>query len=168
MSFEATARTYDPYRKFKFLIFFGDKLVAGVSKVSALTQSIEVTDWRSGGDNNIGHKLPGLAKHEPVTLERGLSADPEFVNWMNRVNVYQAKGGVDGESIAAFRQNLRLDFFNLTNSKVMSIALFNAWPSKVTIMPELDATSNDVAVETLEIQYEGFEIKERPAPEDDR
>jgi phage tail-like protein len=160
MPFQATALKYDPYRKFKFLVKFGKDVVAGVSKVSAITKSVEPVDWRTGGDANNSAKVPGMTKYEPITLERGLSADKTFMDWMNLVNNYQATGGTSVEHTRKFRKDLLIEVYNQPSEKVMSISVYRAWPSKITVA-DFDAKANELAIEVLELQHEGWEITER-------
>src|SRR5689334_5908268 len=132
MAFQATVLNYDPYRKFKFLVWWeGAGYVAAVSKVSALTKHVDPVDWRTGGDPNNTAKVPGLAKYEPITLERGLSANKNFMDWMNLVNTYQAAGGTAAEKVHNFRKNLKIEVYNLPNELVMTISIYQAWPSKL-------------------------------------
>lgn len=167
MPFTASVLKYDPYRKFKFLVKWDNKYVAGVSKVSALTKSVEPVDWRTGGDHNNTAKVPGLTKYEPITLERGLCADTAFIEWMKLVNTYQGAGGSDIESYHNFRKPIIIEMYDLTNEKVLSISVFNAWPSKLTVA-DFDAKANELAIEVLELQHEGWQIDERPARPDER
>lgn len=167
MAFQATVLKYDPYRKFKFLVKWDNLYVAGVSKISALTKSVEPVDWRTGGDHNGTAKVPGMTKYEPITLERGLSADARFMDWMKLVNTYQAAGGTVIESFHKFRKNLIIEVYNLPNEKVMSVSVFNAWPSKLTVA-DFDAKANELAIEVLELQHEGWQIDERPDSPEER
>lgn len=167
MSFTASVLKYDPYRKFKFLVKWDDKYVAGVSKISALTKSVEPVDWRTGGDNNATAKVPGHTKYEPITLERGLCADQEFIKWMKLVNTYQAAGGTTAESFHSFRKNLIIEMYDLVNEKVLSVSVFRAWPSKLTVA-DFDAKANELAIEVLELQHEGWQIDEQPDRPEER
>lgn len=159
MAFTAKTLTYDPYRNFKFIVKWDNEPIAAVSKVSALTKSIEVKDWRSGGLNNSTLKLPMATKYEAITLERGISADHAFVAWMNRVNTYQAVGLTLVEHFHDFRKDFQIEVYSLSNEKVMVVTIYNAWPSKLTLLPDLDANSNEVAIESLELQHEGFTVE---------
>ena len=169
MSFSATALTYDPYRKFKFLVKWNGAVVMAVHKVSSITKSIDPIDWRTGGDSNFSAKVPGLTKWEPITLERGLSADTAFQDWMVQVNKYMVAGGKAGEAVHAFRKNLNIEMYSLQNDLVMTINVYNAWPSKLTIA-DFDAKANELAIEHMELQNEGWDLTpgdklpdERPA-----
>jgi phage tail-like protein len=167
MPFTASVLKYDPYRKFKFLVKWDGAYVAGVSKVSALTKSVDPVDWRTGGDHNSTAKVPGLTKYEPLTMERGLCADTRFMEWMKLVNTYQAAGGTTVESVHTFRKDLIIEMYNLANEKVLSVSVFKAWPSKLTVA-DFDAKANELAIEVLELQHEGWQIDERPGSPDER
>jgi phage tail-like protein len=59
--------------------------VAGVSKVSALKRTTDVVEHREGGDPSTVRKSPGQTKFEAVTLERGVTHDPDFEQWAGKV-----------------------------------------------------------------------------------
>ncbi len=65
MAIQATVLNYDPYRKFKFLVWWeGAGYVAAVSKISALTRHVDPIDWRTGGDPNASLFLLESSKGE--------------------------------------------------------------------------------------------------------
>jgi len=167
MAFTATALTYDPYRKFKFLVKWEGQYVMAVHKVSSITKSIDAIDWRTGGDSNFGAKVPGLTKWEPITLERGLSADAAFQKWMIEVNRYTKAGGQDNEAVHNFRKNLQIEMYDLQNDLVMTVNVYNAWPSKLTIA-DFDAKANELAIEHIELQNEGWDLAPGAAPAAER
>lgn len=167
MAFTATVLKYDPYRKFKFLIKWDGVYVAGVSKVNGVTRSVEATDWRAGGDNNTSMKLPGITKYEPITLERGFSADATFMSWMKLVSSYQAAGGTSAESVHKFRKDFMIEVYNIASEKVLTVQVFKAWPSKISL-GDLDAKSSDVIIETMELQHEGWLLADWKASADER
>ena len=84
------AQRFDPYKNFKFRVKWDGRVIAGVSKVSALKRSTDVVDYREGGNPSTTHKSPGLTKYEPITLERGVSHDPDFEQWANAVASHSA------------------------------------------------------------------------------
>lgn len=168
MALQATALRYDPYRKFKFLVRWNDQVVAAVSKVTALKKKVEAIDFRSGGDPNFVKKVPGLTSYEPITLERGISADPEFFNWMNLVNKHQVASLTSDEHFHTFRKHIQIEMYNLANEKVLTVNVNNAWPSEFTAVPDLDAKANEIAIETLVLVHEGWTIVDRIVPPQDR
>src|SRR5262249_28972032 len=75
---------------FKFQVRWDGRAVAGVTKVSALKRSTEVVEYREGADPSTSRKLPGLTKFQPIVLARGVTRDPEFQSWAQRVYSPQA------------------------------------------------------------------------------
>ena len=55
------------------------------ARSSALKRTTEVVKHREGGDNSTDRKSPGRTKYEAITLERGVTHDPEFEKWANMV-----------------------------------------------------------------------------------
>jgi hypothetical protein len=83
--FTVNATRVDPYKNFKFRIKWDGHFVAGLSKCSALKRTTEVVEHRVGGDPSTSHKSPGRTKYEAITLERGVTHDPDFENWAHKV-----------------------------------------------------------------------------------
>ena len=97
---------FDPYKNFKFVVKFGPKIVAGISKVGGLKKTTEVVKHREGADPSTSRKSPGRTEFEAITLERGVTGDPEFEKWANQVWFFQAQA--PGESaLGNFRRALK-------------------------------------------------------------
>lgn len=156
--FTANAHRYDPYRTFKFQVIIDGKPVAGLRKMSALKKSTESVTWRSAGDPNYERKLPGGTKFEPVTLEQGLSHDPVFEEWANKVNSFK---GDSSMSLKEFRKDIIINVLNLQGQIALSYKLYRAWVSEYQALPELDAGSmNSVGIQTIKLEHEGWERDE--------
>jgi phage tail-like protein len=152
------ASKLDPYRKFKFRIKINDRVVAGLTKCSALTVSVANTDFRSGEMESYKHKLPGQVTFEPITLEQGMSDDRTFQDWATAMSNYLGNKGADAEKTPeAFRRDVDIAVYNLNNQPVKSYRVYNCWVSKYTVQ-DLDANSNDVLIHTLELQNEGIKV----------
>jgi phage tail-like protein len=166
-SVSSTSQSPDPYLNFKFRIKWQGKYVAGLSKCSALKRSTEATPFREGGDPSSSRVLPGQTKFDPITLERGMTQDLEFETWASQVWNFRAGQGMES-SLANFRRNITLEFYNAAGQLVYSYNIYNCWPSEYTAMPELDSSSNAVAIQTLVLQNEGWErdasVKVPPPP----
>ncbi|KCV83670.1 phage tail region protein [Actibacterium atlanticum] len=145
----------DPYLNSKFRILIDGKTVAGVSKVSALKRTIEVVEHRSGGDPSTSYKMAGLAKHEPITAERGITHAVEFEQWANKAwNIRNDFG--EEVSLDDFRKNIQLEMYNEAGQLVMRYNIYNAWVSEFQQTPELDAGASAIAIESIKIEHEGF------------
>lgn len=153
MPIQAFSRSIDPYKNFKFRVYMGSSLVAGVSKVSALKRTTEVITNRSGGMDSTVVVSPGQSKAEPITLERGLALDRTFEEWAQ--SVYSPDGDA-GVSIANMRRNLTIELLNLQGLAVYKWQVFGCWVSEYTALPELDANANAFAFETIVLQNHGF------------
>ena len=154
----------DPLLNYKFLIGWCEtkktdyKIVAGVSKISALSRSIESADYREGADPFVTRKLPGQVKYDNITLERGVILDPNFEQWANKVWNYQNSGTLGKEvSLADFRKDICIQLCNQAGQMMLKYWVFNAWPTKYQTLPELDASAGaTVALETMELVHEGW------------
>ena len=152
--FIKNATRFDPYKNFKFRILWDSKPVMGVSKVSALKRTTEVVKHRDGGDNSTDHKSPGRTSYDAITVERGLTHDPEFEAWANKVHPYAGDTAMD---LAAYKKNLTLEMMNEKGHVVYRYFLYNCWVSEYTALPELNANANAVAIESLKIELEGWD-----------
>ena len=154
--FEANPHRFDPYKNFKFRVKWDNRFVAGISKVSALTRTTEVIDHREGGDPSMVRKSPGQTSYEAITLERGVTHDPEFEKWANKV--WNFGSGLGSEvSLLDFRKNIQLELYNEAGQLVQRYNIYRCWVSEFTAMPELDASANAVAIQTLKLENEGWE-----------
>ena len=152
--FNVNTHRFDPYRSFKFRVKWDGEYVAGLSKCSALKKTTEVVDWREGGDPTYGRKLPGKTHFDAITLAKGLTHDPSFEDWANLVNNYRADAAM---SLRNFRKDVVIDVFNLQGAVALSYIVHRAWVSEYTALPELDASGNAVAIQTIVLQNEGWE-----------
>jgi phage tail-like protein len=154
--FDNNPARLDPYKNFKFRVYTGNTAVAGVSKVSALKRTTEVIDHREGGDPSTVRRSPGQTKFEAVTLERGVTHDKAFEQWANKVwNV----GGRDGGEVSLldFRKDIIIAVCDESGQEVIKYNLYRCWVSEFQALPELDASGNAVAIQTLKLENEGWE-----------
>lgn len=148
----------DPYRKFKFRIKIDGQVVAALTKCSALKATVESQDFRAGDHPSFKQKLPGQVSYDAITLEKGMTADPVFQDWAGALSNFVGNQGTDQEKdLENFRKDIEIAIYNLDNSKVKSYRVLNCWVSSYTAVPDLDATSSDVLIESLELQNEGIQ-----------
>ncbi len=164
--FSANTERFDPYKNFKFRVKWDGKYVAGVSKVSALSRSTQVIEHREGGDPSSTRKSPGQTKYEAITLERGVTHDPEFEQWANKVWNY---GSVGTEvSLKDFRKDVIIEVYNEAGQKAIAYKVFRCWVSEFKALPDLDAKGNDIAIQSIKLENEGWErdveVKEPTEP----
>lgn len=154
--FSVNAERFDPYKNFKFRVKWDGRYVAGVSKVGALKRTSEVVEHREGGDPSTVRKSPGQSKYEPITLERGVTHDTEFEKWANKVWNYGSGLGAE-VSLKDFRKDLIIEMYNEAGQLAIAYKVYRCWVSEFQAQPELDASANAVAIQTLTLQNEGWE-----------
>ncbi|WP_380283516.1 phage tail protein [Kitasatospora purpeofusca] len=166
VEFTVNPHRFDPYKNFKFLVVWDGRVVAGISKVSPLKRTTEVVKHRSGGDASAPRKSPGRTDFEAVTLERGVTHDPEFDRWANKVWTVGAGRGAE-VSLRDFRKDLVIQVLNEAGQVAVAHKLYRAWPSEYQVLGELDANANAVAIQSLKLEVEGWERdEETPEPEE--
>jgi phage tail-like protein len=154
--FTVNGTRLDPYKNFKFRVRWENRYVAGVSKVGALKRTTEVVRHRDGGDPSSSHKSPGRTEYEPITLERGVTHDPEFELWASRIWQIGATLGAE-ISLKDFRKNIYIEVYNEAGQKALAYKVYRCWVSEYQALPELDANANAVAIQSIRLEHEGWE-----------
>jgi phage tail-like protein len=155
--FTVNRQRHDPYKNMKFRIKWDNKIVAGVSKISALKRSTEVVTHREGGDPSTSRVSPSLWKFEPITLERGVTHDPEFEAWANLIYTTQGDAMI---SLKNFRKDVTIQLLNEAGQIAKAYNVFRCWVSEYQALPELDANAHAIAIEHMVLQNEGWERDE--------
>jgi phage tail-like protein len=138
----------NPYLNFNFLVDLGLGDEMGFSEVEVPSGEIDVIEYREGGDRvNAARKLPGLAKYPNVTLKRGITGRTDLFEWWKLVRDGQVQ-----------RRNVTITLLDEQRQAVLRWHLRDAFPVKIE-GPSLNATGNEVAIETLELAHEGLEIE---------
>ena len=145
---------FDPYKNMKFRVKWDGRYVAGVSKVSALKRSTEVVTHREGGDPSTSRHSPSLWKFEPITLERGVTHDPEFEAWANLIYTTQGDAAI---SLRHFRKDISIELLNEQGVVAKAYKIFRCWVSEYQALPEMDANGQAIAIESMVLQNEGWE-----------
>ena len=154
--FSVNPHRFDPYKNFKFRVKWDGRYVAGISKVGALKRSTELVEHREGGDPSTSRKSPGRTKFEAITLERGVTHDPEFENWANKI--WSLGTGLGSEvSLKDFRKDIIIEVYNEAGQLAIAYKVYRCWVSEFQALPDLDANANAVAIQTLKLENEGWE-----------
>ena len=160
--FPVNAHRFDPYKNFKFRIKWGGRYVAGVSNISQLRKATEPVTHREGGDPSTPRVSPSTWTFDPITLQRGVTHDPEFEAWANLVYTTEGDAAI---SLVNFRKDVIIELLNEQAQVAKAYRVFRCWVSEYTAIPELDANGNAVAIESLVLQNEGWERDEEvPEP----
>ena len=151
--FSVNTHRFDPYKNFKFRIKWDGKYVAGVSKIGALKQSTEPVTHREGGDPSTSRVSPSTWKFEPIMLERGVTHDPEFEGWAQKVWDFSNPLA----PLKDFRKDLIIELLNEQGNVAKAYKVYRCWVSEYQSLPELDSNANAVAIESMILQNEGWE-----------
>ena len=152
--FTANPRRFDPYKNFKFRVKWDGRYVAGISKVGALKRTTEVVKHREGGDNSTDRKSPGRTTYEAITLERGVTHDPEFETWANLIYAPGAGGTI---SLKNFRKDITIELLNENGIIAKAYNVYRCWVSEYHALPDLDSNANAVAIEMIKVENEGWD-----------
>jgi phage tail-like protein len=153
--FPVNAHRHDPYRTFKFQVLIDGQPVAGLSKMGALKKTTESVKWRNAGDPSHERVLPGGTSYDSVSLEQGLTHDPVFKDWANKVNNIEGDAAM---SLKEYRKDIVVNVLNLQGQVALSYKLRRAWVSSFQALPDLDAGSmSTVGIQSITLEHEGWE-----------
>jgi phage tail-like protein len=135
----------DPYKNFRFLVEIDGIVQAGFSDVSGFGSTVEVIEYREGGDAANVRKLPGKVSYPDLTLKWGITDSRELYDWHRAAvnGTIQRKNGSIILLDDAAQEKVRWNFFG-------------AWPSKWD-GPDFTAKGTDVAIDTLTVSCERVE-----------
>lgn len=137
----------DPFKNYSFLVEIDGISSSLFEEVSGLDAEVEVIEFREGGDAlTSSRKLPGRVKYSNVTLKRGLTNSRDLWDWWQTV----VAGNIQRRSVA-------ITLLDDARQLVLRWLLREAWIAKYE-GPHLEAEANEVAVETIELAHEGFEL----------
>lgn len=154
--FPANLNRYDPYKAYRFLVYFGRSTspVAAVNRVGAISRTSNVIEYNEGG-NAIVLKGLGRTRYDPIVLERGVTQDTDFATWANYAQVLDH--GAPGTSLANLRQEVAIVLLNEEAQPVLRYLIHRCWVSQFQALPDLDAGGNAIAIERIRMENEGWE-----------
>lgn len=138
----------DPLPVFHFSVDWGGSRT-GFTEASGLDLAIEPIEYREGNSPLYSaHKMPGMPKYSDVTLKRGIvPGDNEFFDWVKTARLNKVE-----------RRDVTIALLNEEHEPVVVWKLRNAWVTRIE-GPELDASGNAVAIETLVLAHDGLSIE---------
>lgn len=134
----------DPLQKFMFRVTVpGLPAGIGFQKVGGLTREVGVVEYLEGL-YQYTHKLPGREKVGEVTLERGSYASKDLETQYKKV--------LTDPNV---RNTVIIEILDRFGNAKRTYKLAEAWVSKWE-GSDLDASSDDVAIEKMTLQFEYF------------
>lgn len=147
--FSANAQRLDPYSNFKFRIRWDGRIVAGVSNVSALNWSANDAQHRQDDDDYVGGTSSLDATNPAITLERGVTHDLEFEQWVGRLFV-------PGDGIMDVRRDLIVEVYDEAGQLALAYEIRGCWVSEYQSLTDLDANANAVAIAKIKLENAGW------------
>lgn len=138
-------RPQDPYRGYHYRVEIDGIDRGGFREVAGLDAAQDPIEYREGNEPTTARKLPGLNKYSNITLKWGITDDASLWEWR--------KKAIDGK---VERKTGSIILINEAGEEKLRWHFKEGWPTKWT-GPSLNATGNEVAIETLEIAHEGTE-----------
>lgn len=114
------------------------------------TKNEIITEQKAKNGKTIVQKQPGLLSVGDITLERGYTENMDLFDWRQLI--------VDGK-IADNRKNCTIVLYNHADERVGEFFLEECWPSELK-GPDMDASSNDIAIESVTLAVERIERKQ--------
>jgi phage tail-like protein len=140
-----TGQRVDPYPNFNFLVEIDGITRAAFRECTGFDSTIDVIEYREGGDATTPRKLPGQTRHSNIVLKWGLADDTDLYEW-HRATV---RGNVQ-------RRNGSIVLLDVRGQERMRWNFVRAWPAKWD-GPDFHADGKESAIETLELAHEGIE-----------
>jgi phage tail-like protein len=158
MGSAAQAVRVDPYRAFNFVITLVDTANApgstmttrqsqpagGFSECSGLEMSLDVEEYKEGGNNGVTLRFPSRVKWANLRLKRGMAIADDLWLWHY--------GFVQGKVV---RRDGVVTLQDEQQNPVKVWSFTRGLPVKWT-GPSLNASQNQLAIEELEIAHEGL------------
>jgi len=119
-------------------------------EVSGLTIGYEdPITYKDGLSHKEGAKhMPGQRSAVDITMKKGIvRGDPKLFDWINTINLN-----------TVVKKDITVSLMDESDSPVVSWKITNAFPKKMEA-PTFDATSNDVAIESLELRADSLSIE---------
>lgn len=139
----------DPYKTHRFWLEIDDIAQVGFREVTIPDSSQDPVEYREGNEDPWVRKLPGgLVKAGNVTLKWGItdfSTYKDLFEWRKQIE--------NGDVEKGRRKNMAIVLQDDMGNDQVRWELTNVWPTKYDAS-DLNATTSEVAIETLEIACE--------------
>jgi phage tail-like protein len=134
----------------------GGSSIASFSEVSGLTKEFEHVTYKHGWSFLMGKKvIPGMGQEIKVTLKRGIVQSRKYLQeWFDEVyglNPYSLKR----------KRDIIIELMDEEGKAVIKWTVQRAMPIKMEA-PTFDASSNDIAIESMELIAHGLKVDFNP------
>jgi phage tail-like protein len=146
-------KTSYPLPVYNYKVEIDGKTVA-FSEVSGLSITYDTTTHAESPTSGVGPRwmyMPAQMKPANITMKKGVVAGvsvPTLFAWINSIRLNR----VD-------KKDIHVRLCDETGAAVVSWKVINAFPTKL-VAPSFTASSNDVAVESLELMADGVVVEQ--------
>ena len=142
----AVPHSPDPYLGYNFFVEWDGIIYAGFQECSGLDSTQDAKEYREGTDPPTVRKIPGLVSYSNISLKRGITNNDELWKWRKKI--------MDG---IVERRNVSIVLLDQQGSEKIRWNLTHCWPTTWSA-PDMNATSDDIAIESLEFVHEGVTV----------
>lgn len=135
---------YDVIGAYRFLVELDGLIVGGFTEVSGLQAETELMEVAEGGVNGYVHQLPKRIKYPPLVFKRGITNSSELWDWYASASIGKIT-----------RKSGSVILHNQAGKELCRWNFFESYPVKWS-GPDLNASSNGVAIETLQLVHNGL------------
>jgi phage tail-like protein len=139
----------ETHAAFRFAVQIDGITEAVFTECTLPALEVEVHEQPEGGLNNAVHQIPGRIRGGKITLKRGLTSSSDLLSWYMDV----AQGQIE-----ASQREVSIVMYDSTASEIMRWNFGQAFPVKWS-GPSLSSSSNQVAIETLELSYQSVDVE---------
>jgi phage tail-like protein len=133
----------DPVAELRFKVQLPGLNIGRFRECTGIAVEVEMKDYMEGGSNEFVHKLPTRIKYPNVVLKRGVTHEDALLKWF-----WESRFTVQ-------RRDMTISLLGPGAKLVRTWAFLNAYPVKWT-GPNMNAGSNQIATETLEVVHNGL------------
>jgi phage tail-like protein len=104
--------------------------------------------------------LPLRTKYPLLVLKRGLIQSKAFRSWcIDNINAITNIASNDSSKRMITPKNITVSLLNPDGDEIMGWNIVHAWPKKWSVS-DLNAEQNSIVIESVELQYQYFTLKD--------
>lgn len=117
-------------------------------EISGIGVEVETMDYTEGGNNEFVYKLPVRVKYQNLVLKRGITHHSALLQWFQDART---------QGVQSVKKDMTITLMGPGGETIRTWAFTDAYPVKWT-GPTLNASSGQIATETLEIAHTGLKV----------
>jgi len=171
----------DPLLGFSFFIEIDDKVEAGFIACAGLSVRREVMTYQEGGINDYVHTLPGRVSYGNITLKRGIAFSDKLWKWFASGFAFNVASISQSEAAISENRGNRNRAIADAEPLYRKLSIYQCVPYTIKVArryhleyafpvawtgPDLNTSSSEVAVESIEIAFRKFTVEHHNPPED--